>query len=258
VLRPDGPAQQALLAAARRGAHVVVTLQREPWNDPDGAVFNARSAHALSRAGAHVTLLDREQARFHLKAAVCDGVAYLDDRNWTKHGHEIVVADDAARDVALVRAAVTRRAAGSDRTLALRKDAVLARETALIRSAGDAPVIVESEYADESPLVDALRKHAERGAPAMLILGRGRRHGPREPALIASLRRAGVDVRETGINEKLALVGNRAWIGSANATVAASGIAGQIEWGVVTRKRELVKAVAAALRRDARPSGSVR
>jgi len=251
-IRPDGPAQKALLTAAKHGAHVVVTMQRDPYKDEDGAIYNAQCAAALRRAGARVSLLPRDRIPFHLKAVVCDGVAYLDDRNWTKGGREIVVADDSARDVALARAAITRHAAGCSRTLAMRKDAALEREAALIRRAGDAPVIVESEYVDGSPLTTALFEHAARNAGTTLILGSWRHYTKHESALIRSLRDAGVKVLETGGNEKLALAGDTAWIGSANATGVYSRAAGQIEWGVVTRCRALVKAVAAALRRDAR------
>lgn len=257
VLRPDGPALHALLDAAHNGAHVVVTLQRDPYNIENGKAFNADSARALRRAGARVRLLELAETAFHLKAATCDGVAYFDDRNWTAAGREIVIADNKPRDAAQVRAALTGRSASSDRTaalrrdVALRKDDALARETSLIRRAGDAPVIVESEYVAASPLADALCDHAERGARTILILA-GWRHHPRgEFALLQRLTRAGVDVRETGNNEKLALVGNRAWIGSANATGAYDErTARQADWGVVTSVKTLVNAVRAALWRD--------
>jgi phospholipase D-like protein len=249
VLRPDGAVQKALLAAARRGARVAVTLPREPYKIQDGTHFNAESARALRRAGAHVSILENERIRFHMKAAVCDGVAYLNGRNWTNRGGELVVADHDARDVALIRKALTRHVTGSDRMLTTRKDEALAREAALIRRSDGVPVIVESEHADASAVTDALRRHAAT-APATLILGRFRNSTAAENALTASLRADGVDVRETGTNEKLALAGKSAWIGSANATGAYLPGAGQIEWGLVTHRRSVVDAVAAALRRD--------
>ena len=258
VLRPDGPAQKALLAAARRGAHVTVTLQRDPYNIRDGVAHNAASANALRRAGAHVQMLDLGDKAFHLKAAVCDGIAYLDDRNWTTQ-RQIVVKDDAPRDVALVRAALTGGDASSNRAVALSKDTALARETSLVRHAGNAPVVVESEYVSASPLAEALREHAARGARTVLILGSWRNHARSERAAIAALRRAGVEVLETGTNEKLALAGNRAWIGSANATGPYDArTAGQVEWSVVTSVKALVNAVRAALRRDGAPASVVR
>jgi hypothetical protein len=228
-----------------------VTLQRNPYRADEATPLNAASARALRRAGARVRLLDLDHTAFHLKAAVCDGVAYLDNRNWPKSGPQIVVADDTPRDVALLRAALTGRAVGSSRALALRKDVALARETALIRRAGRAPVIIESENIGASRLADALQDHAANGARTVLILGRWRNHSVAESALIEKLKTAGVDVRETGSNEKLALVGSQVWIGSANATGAYDErTAGQADWGVVTGVKALVKAVKAALRRD--------
>ncbi|MDB5029028.1 MAG: hypothetical protein JWO66_2717, partial [Candidatus Eremiobacteraeota bacterium] len=92
---PRGPMRDALAGAAQRGAHVAVTLQADPYRNPFGARCNADAARLLRDAGAAVTLLPSDRAPFHLKAAVCDGVAYLDDRNWTLRGPEIVVKDDA-------------------------------------------------------------------------------------------------------------------------------------------------------------------
>lgn len=252
MLRPDSPVQKALLKAARtEHANVVVTLQRDPYRAPEAVPLNAASALELRRAGAHVRLLDLDRSAFHLKAAVCDGVAYLDNRNWPKKGAQIVVADDAPRDVALLRAALTGHGAGSSRTLALRKDVALARETALIRRAGSAPVIVESENIGASPLARALQAHAAHGARTVLILGNWRDRRPAEGALIDKLRAAGVDVRETGTNAKMALVGDQVWIGSANATGSHDErTGGQADWGTVTRVKALVNAVKAALRRD--------
>lgn len=250
VLRADGPAVKALLKAAHNGAHVVVTLQRDPYNIQDGKAINADSARALRRAGVRVRLPELGHTAFHLKAAVCDGVTYFDDRNWTA-GRQIVIADDAPQDAALVRKALIGRSTHSNRTVALRKDVALARETSLIRRAGEAQVILESEYLAASPLTDALCDHAASGARTMVILGSWRHHPRNEAALLERLRNAGVAIRETGTNEKLALVGNRAWIGSANATGAYDErTAGQFDWGVITGVKAVVNAVRAALRRD--------
>ena len=85
-----------------------------------------------------MTLLDSEQTPFHLKAAVCDGVAYLDDRNWTKRGPEIVIADDAPDDVALVRDAL----AGARRCRRDSGDAQRRRAGARDSSSSNAPATV--------------------------------------------------------------------------------------------------------------------
>lgn len=247
---PHGPMRDALVGAAERGAHVAVTLQADPYRNPDGKRDNREAARLLSAAGAAVTLLRSWRAPFHLKAAVCDGVAYLDDRNWTARGPEMVIADDDPTDVALVRDAVDDARAGADLTLATRKDEALRREVQLVEQAGDEPVVVETERVRSSALVEALRRHARTGAATTLIVGRTRHHSRGERSALRSLARDGVIVREGGTNEKLALVGDAAWIGSGNATGAWGRGAGQIEWGLVTRDAALVEAVRSALERD--------
>jgi hypothetical protein len=248
---PRGPMRDSLLAAAQRGAHVAVTLQADPYRNPFGARCNADAARELRAAGASVTLLPSDRAPFHLKAAVCDGVAYLDDRNWTQRGPEIVLGDDDAVDVALVRDALAGRG-GADATLATRKDEALRREVALVEGAGAAPVIVETERVATSPLTRALQRHAAAGAPTTLVLGRTRRHTATETRTLTALASAGVRIRNGGTNEKLALAGTTAWIGSGNATGASGRGAGQLEWGMLTREPALVAAVRSALERDAR------
>lgn len=252
-LLPPGAMRDALLSAAQRGAHVAVTLQADPYRNPAGRRNNRAAARLLANAGADVTLLRSEKTPFHLKAAICDGVAYLDDRNWTKRGPEIVVADDDPRDVELVRDGIGSARGGADAVLATRKDEVLARELALVEGAGDAPVTIETERLRGSPLIEALRRRARAGAATTVIVGRTRRHSAVERSALDALARDGVVVREGGTNEKLALAGDTAWIGSGNATGAGGRGAGQVEWGLVTRDAALVRAVRTALERDAAP-----
>jgi hypothetical protein len=282
-LPPRGAAAGALLDAARRGAHVALTLQSDPYRNPFGARGNAAVARELRAAGAQVRLLPSGEAPFHLKAAVCDGVAYLDDRNWTKRGPEIVLADDDPHDVALVRDALAGRSgnalaghaanalaghpsnalagracgdpsphAAIEAGLALRKDEALRRELELVESAGGQPVVVETERVATSPLTRALQRRALAGEPTTLIVGRERHHSRTETHALADLQRDGVDVRSGGANEKLALAGDTAWIGSVNATGVSGRNAGQLDWGTLTRDPAIVGAVRASLERDAR------
>jgi hypothetical protein len=248
---PHGAVRDALTGAARRGAHVAVTLQADPYRNPFGARCNAQAARSLRAAGADVSLLPSDTAPFHLKAAVCDGVAYLDDRNWTKRGPEIVVADDDPADVALVRAALAGHG-GADRALATRKDVALSREVELVQRARGVPVIVETERVAASPLTCALQRHARAGAKTTLVVARTSHRSARETRVIAQLAADGVDVRAGGTNQKLALAGDTAWIGSGNATGASGRNAGQLEWGMRVRDPALVGAVAAELARDVR------
>jgi hypothetical protein len=246
-----GSVRDALAGAARRGAHVALTLQADPYRNPYGARANADTARVLRQAGASVSLLPRDVAPFHLKAAVCDGVAYLDDRNFTARGPEIVVADDDPGDVALVREALAGRG-GAGATLATRKDEVQRREVALVDGARTAPVIVETERVGASPLTAALRRHARSGAPATLVVGRAKHLSARERSTLARLAADGVTIRRTGTNEKLALAGDSAWIGSGNATAVFGRGASQLEWGMVVHEPALVGAVRTALERDTR------
>ena len=250
-----GPVRDALFEAASHGAHVAVTVQGDPYHDAAGVRERATrdSAALLEAAGARVTVLPSASAPFHLKAAVCDGIAYLDDRNWTRDAREIVLADDDASDVALVRDALAGHG-GATPTLATRKDGALAREAELIDSARATPVTVETETLGSGPLSAALRRHARAGAPTVLVVGRAHSHDRRQTTLLEGLRRDGVEVHERGVNEKLALAGDTAWIGSANGTSVFGPRAAQIEWGLVTRERAVVAAVAAALARDAAPT----
>lgn len=250
VLYP-GKVRGALVAAAKRGAHVEVTLQRDPYHASAAERRATRESIATLRAaGATVTLLDRARAPFHLKAAVCDGVAYLNDKNWTSDGDELIVADDDPHDVAVVRAAL--RGDGTARgELRTAKGGALAQEAALIDAAGDAPVVVESETFGDGPIAAALLRHARRGAATTVIVAPGEaRSKASERAALRALRHAGVVVRATGTNQKCALAGDAAWVGSANATYATGAASRQVDWGMRTREPTLVAAVRAALRRD--------
>ena len=74
-----------------------------------------------------------------MKAAVVDGVAWLDDRNWAGSGSETVVRDSDPDDVAAVAAAVAGRP-GADRHLATTKAGAQRLESAVIADAGSAPL----------------------------------------------------------------------------------------------------------------------
>lgn len=250
VLHP-GRIERALTAAAQHGARVHVTLQRDPYRGGPGERHaNRDAARALRAAGATVSLLDRAHAPFHLKAAVCDGTAFLDDRNWPADEREIVIADDAPLDVAAVRSAL-RGAASAGGAIAMRKDAALQREAEQIDAAGEAPVVVETEAFGAGPVSAALRRHARLGAPTtLLVAAREASHKPKERALLNALRADGVVVRETAVNEKLLLAGDAAWVGSANATFAGGRAGAQIDWGLVTHDSAVVAAVRAGLARD--------
>ena len=247
----EGAMRDALVAAARRGADVRVTLQRDPYaDDGDEAPANAAAAALLRAAGAHVTLLAREAVPFHCKAAVCDGVAFLDDRNWPRDGG-LVLRDDDARDVALVESAL-RGEGGDDGVLATRKDDALAREVALIDATPAAtPLVVASEAFGPGQVAQALMRRAARGGTTTLLIDEHELDAERRRAVDA-LARAGVRIRNDDAGEKFVLAGDRAWIGSANATYAGGERADQIEWALVTAVPEVLDAVRAAAAGSAR------
>ena len=245
---PPNAMRDALVAAARRGAHVAVTLQADPFCDRGGVLarVNAGSASLLREAGASVTLLPSAQVPFHLKAAVCDGVAYLDDRNWPKAG-DTVVADDDPADVALVRATLAGRG-GADDALATRKDVALAREVALIDGARAAPVVLVTESFGGGAVSAALRRHAASGAPTTLVVDR-HRLSPSQRHLLDGLAADGVRVKTSAADEKLLLAGDAVWLGSANASSSYRERGDQTEWGIVSRDPALVARVRETLAR---------
>ena len=245
-----GPVRDALAAAAKRGADVDVVLARAPYaTGAGGEAENANSAVLLRNAGAHVTLRGGSATWFHLKGAVCDGVAYLDDRNFPAGDRQIVLADDTPDDVALVSAAIHGRGS-TNGTLATQKADALAQEATLIRHAHGIPVTVETETLGPGAVTTALRLHALGGDPTTLVVPPDLATKPRMHAMLQHLRGDGVNVRENGAAQKLALAGDAAWVGSANASYAFRAAGTQIDWGITTREPAVVAAVAAALARD--------
>lgn len=235
ALRP-GRVENALLDAARRGAHVIVRLEGAPRYDSDGTLAsdNRAAIGALARAGADATLM-RDRV-LHAKAIVVDDAVFLDDRNWPDDGEDTIVRDDFARDRRIVRDAVRGRGDDPDRCFAIRKRDALAFEARLLSSAsGTDDVMVESEsFGSGNRVYAALARLGDAGAgPRVLVSSRDLNESPRERRAIAALERHGVRVRAVDSDEKFALVGTRAWIGSANAS-AAFDRPDQLDWGART------------------------
>ncbi len=240
VLRP-GKVLDALEAAAGRGASVTVRLEGRPYGgDDDGvaarlAAENQAVVDELRAAGAHAALVDtakRGSAPLHLKAAVCDGVAYLDDRNWPDDGADTIVRDDFPRDVRAISAALHGGHASRTKWFWTDKGQALAAETRLLYGArGARRIDVESESFGYSGAYGALKLLAKSGVRCRLLVAR-RDVSVRSQALLDELKNAGVDVRVGDFDEKMAVVdGTRAWTGSANATF---GNSDQLDWGLRT------------------------
>ena len=262
TLRP-GAAREALLAAARSGAAVRVRLERDPLDDGAGSLHcaNADSVAILRSAGVDAALRDTGEPPVHMKAAVVDGVAWLDDRNWTG-ARETIVRDDESDDVA--RLARSLRGLddsnGADGAppphLATTKATAQALEAALIEAAGRASLCIESESFGNGAIYDALLVRAKSQLSTRLLVA-GREATAAGPAgdlerrRLTRLAALGVDVRTgtTGgreLDEKIAVAGLSGWVGSANATYAGGADGEQRDWGLASSDAQLVDALRAA------------
>lgn len=242
----------ALEAAARRGARVTVRVEARPYagDGPQAearlAQRNARSVRALSAAGAdavEVDARDGDGAPLHLKGAICDGVAYLDDRNWPATGADTIVRDDRANDVAALAAALLQRPAVSSRDFWTTKGDALAAQARLLAASRHARrVELESESFGYGATYAALERLASEGVRCRVIVDE---HAltPQASAALERLRTAGVGVRVGNFSEKMAIVDRaRAWVGSANATY---GNDDQLDWGLQTGEGRAVAALQA-------------
>jgi len=199
VLPAENAVVRALAVAADRGARVVVTLDGSPYFGKAGNGApnpNANCAAVLRAHGATVRLSDAADPAVHLKAAVVDGRAFLDDRNWPASGHETVVETDDPAAVDAITAAIDGHA-NSQPGLALQKAAALALEAATIRMAGGDRIDVATESFGTSIVSVALCERARAGAAVRLAVNArvlaGDVHG-RERAALARLRACGVAI----------------------------------------------------------------
>ncbi|MBV8148672.1 MAG: hypothetical protein JO092_06250 [Candidatus Eremiobacteraeota bacterium] len=215
-----GDVLHGLEDAARRGAHVSVRLEGRPFKNPKLAEENQRVVNALRAAGADAAL----GHPLHAKAIEADGALYLDDQNWGRQ--DLVLRDDHPVDVVM------------------RKSEALAQEASLLLAGNGVGAIVETEsFGRYNPVSAALEKLARAGsAPRLLVSERDLRGNVKERAALARLAGEGVAIRVCENSEKLALSGNRAWVGSANATVA-FGESDMTDWGLRTDDATIVNAV---------------
>ncbi|HET7813732.1 MAG TPA: phospholipase D-like domain-containing protein [Candidatus Baltobacteraceae bacterium] len=247
LLRP-GKMLDALERAARRGAKVTVRLEARPYADADHSMRlqTARVVRELRAAGADARLYHCTNAQppLHMKALVCDGTAFLDDRNWPGDGRDTIVRDDYARDVRAIRESVRSARGAAGQFFATSKSGALRQESRLLYgSAGARTVDVETESFDASPQVYSNLKHlASEGVHCRLLVAA---HAARARAAhaMAQLQKAGVDVRLSDNDEKVAIVdAARAWVGSANAT-STFKYGNQLDWGLRSDSPQLVNAL---------------
>lgn len=227
-----GPALRALESAAESGAHVTVRLEGHPYSDARSSLakLNARIAAQLCRAGADARLADP----IHGKTMSIDGTLYLDEKNW--RAGDLVLRVDESADAA---------------SIPMRKSAALAQEAHLLTGAQSSDdTIVESEsFGSGNDVYAALQRLGRAGAaPRLLVCERDLEENSRERAVLEHLVRDGVRVRVSEDSEKLAVAGDRAWLGSANATYS-EGKWDMPDWGVCTDDLTIACAVRARLER---------
>lgn len=244
TLRP-GRILRALEDAQRAGARVTVRIEGRPFErGTQLREQNAAAVKALRALGADAKLTDTSDKSgppLHMKAAVCDGVAYLDDRNWPDDGKDTVIRDDFSGDVAAVRAAALHRDAPPTRWFWTDKARALRSEARLLYGAGTgSAVVVETEsFGVSGTVYAALKTLARKGVHCRLLVARAD-VTPRTAHALQLMQAAGVDVRIGSCGEKMALVDGRAWLGSANAT-STYGDADRIDWGVRTDAPRIVR-----------------
>jgi len=167
-----------------------------------------------------------------MKSALVDGVLYLDDRNFSGDGRDLIVrCDDPG--------AIARRP-----DFATTKGAALALESRAIADSGRS-VDVESESFGPGAVARLLEAKARRGDGVRLVVAARDLAGPsgaRERRLLERMARAGVHIRIGDSDEKLAVGARAAWVGSANAT---SGRPGTVDWGLLARGGQVAAAARA-------------
>jgi phosphatidylserine/phosphatidylglycerophosphate/cardiolipin synthase-like enzyme len=242
----EGRLVSALEAAGDRGASVSVELEDAPYaGDPAVRAHLAEQNRDVVRAlcGHHVAahLRDANEAPLHLKAAIVDGVAYLDDRNWPERGGDSIVTAGDARDVAALRAALDGRPRSGPHLATCKTDALALEAGVLAAAPPHGAVVCETESIGGSPVVDALCARARLGERVRVLVDKHAVRAGKNVPPAAALRRlalAGAEVRVCDGGEKFALAGGQAWLGSANAT---SGDANALEWGVRTKSPALIE-----------------
>ena len=212
-----GPLLDALEHAGDGGAQVRVRLG-VPFHDHKGALGRENRAVVAELRHHGVDAAVVKDGLFHLKAAVVDGTAYLDDRNWNMRG-DTVVADGRPADVAAVRAALEGVAAASAPGLATEKNGALALERDVI-DRSEHGVDVQTETLGFGPMTRALRDAAQREHVRLLVAPHAA-PGVRARRALTALAHDGVAVRigaRGAGNEKLCASDTAAWVhGSANA-----------------------------------------
>jgi phosphatidylserine/phosphatidylglycerophosphate/cardiolipin synthase-like enzyme len=243
-LLPPGAMREALENAARRGAKVHVRLDGSPYGSGNRGIakLNKQAIKELRKSGVDAELVRGAESGLHMKAVICDSVAYLDDRNFAANGTQTILRDDSRADVAKVGNALLHDDARPGRELALRKNDALRAEASLIRDAHRGDTIeVQSEFFGGTWVSSALHAAAKRGVHCKLGIGSKHKMKPHERAVLQGLVSGGVNIRLVTSAEKFAVLnGKRAWVGSADATYNPHP---QRDWGIRTNDAAIARSV---------------
>jgi hypothetical protein len=246
ILAP-GRVLDALESACRRGAHVSVCVDGDPSAGSNGvlAKVNAASVARLARLGADAVLVhksDEAGPALHLKAAIVDSTLYLDDRNWPSSGDDTIVCDTEPADVQAIRDALDGKPVAPPEDFSITKADALYVECGVIARAepGDSVSVETETFGKGSGVYGELRALAHEGVHCRLLVSQAQeRVDPREQAALRELAGYGVAVRIGRFEEKFAVAGTHAWLGSANATTPYYD-GSQLEWGLRTDSSEIV------------------
>ena len=226
----------ALESAAARGASVEVELERAPFNDAKNelARLNRSTMRELRRHGVAAHLTNPNDPPLHLKAAFVDGQVFLDDRNWPNNGDDTIVTTRDPLELKSIDGVLKGEPEPAGAELALHKGLALELEARTIDGAPTGSTIrCESETFGYSQVCVALRRRALRGERVELLVTRKKPEGsPAEARALSDLQTAGVEVKVTRSDEKIALAGAAGWVGSANATWASPEM---LDWGARIR-----------------------
>lgn len=242
VMDPGSDLVNALASAASNGSDVRVRLG-QAYVDERGEIrdSNAATAERLRAAGAHVVQTRDVE---HLKAAVVDGRAFVDDRNWSG-GTETVFSDDRPSDVRALRTALDSGVAvpGSEGFAVGKTDALQMEHDVIVSSRHKTLAVASETLTMKSHVFIDLVAAAQR-EPVHLLVSRRCVRDPQGRVALKQLVHGGVEVRiaagDEG-DEKYCLAGNRAWFGSANMTGTPK--VQPLDWGLRTRSHLIVNAV---------------
>jgi phosphatidylserine/phosphatidylglycerophosphate/cardiolipin synthase-like enzyme len=237
-----GRIARALIGAARRGAHVHVLLDGHGGGTSQRE--NEATAAALTAAGIRT---DRTRYDLHMKALVADGAVYVSDRNWSSSPRSLILRLPPSYAIAVERAMLGQTAVNG--AFSTRKGDSLQLEAALLARPHSGDVYLETESFGPSRVADAVLSRARAGDRVTIVIARfeyGR--SAHERALVGELLAAGVRVFAGTSDEKIAVTGSRAFLGSSNAT---AGVANQVDWGFVTDEPQIVAALRAHVESNA-------